>query len=791
MPHFVDFDLILDPDPNDPERVIITAQTLNATQQASFAFPYNGVMLETRLDKLEKLLSKGTRAFNLASAPNVPERERPVRELAVAMFESLLPGELRALYRQAHNYVHHQQLDGVRLRLRINTPQWNSLPWEFMYDPDSSCYVGVKSNTPIIRLPELRQPPPPLTVEGTLRILAMIANPDDPHLDRLNVERERERLQQAIHGTAIEVEWIAGTVDALANALTNGQRWHVFHYIGHGGFDERNGGLLAFENAEGKVYPYRAEHLKNRLTGHPSLRFAFLNCCMSGTTGKADVFSSTAATLIRGGLTGVLAMQFEVSDNGAIRFAEQLYQGLVKGQRLETTVTEARLRLSELESFEWGTPVLYLASPDGVLFTVQTTGQPTQNPIPAAVPAAPPPSSHPRLPDTESSGTAAEDPLRLFNEASACVEGERYSEATALYERLLGWAPPFRERQVRALLKQAEELLAEQEKARAAQKRLEEAEERFSDLETFVQLARTESAKAHAREEIQQFLADYPEYKTDANVLALWERVKPPPPPKPPEPALGTRMTDEKGVIMVYVPPGTFQMGSSNDADERPIHSVTIERGFWLDLTPVTNASYAQFITDGGYKTETYWTPGGWAWRKTADKTAPRDYDDFTAPQQPRVGVTWFEADAYCRWRGGRLPTEAEWEWAARGERSLVYPWGNDFKRDSSVVIYRENSGEKSHPVGEGIRVAGASWVGALDMSGNVWEWISSLYTPYPYDGNDGREADTGDRTDVLRVLRGGSWGDSQDNVRAANRFRVDPANQFNRWGFRLARSYR
>ncbi|MCE7948774.1 MAG: formylglycine-generating enzyme family protein [Chloroflexi bacterium CFX4] len=237
---------------------------------------------------------------------------------------------------------------------------------------------------------------------------------------------------------------------------------------------------------------------------------------------------------------------------------------------------------------------------------------------------------------------------------------------------------------------------------------------------------------------------------------------------------LGDRRTDEKtGAIMVYVPAGKFMMGSDNgDSDERPVHEQFIAQSLWLDLTPVTNAAYAKFVADGGYRQRELWTAAGWAWREKGSVIAPQNYDGFTAPNQPRVGISWYEVWAFAAWRGGRLPTEAEWEWAARGPENRVYPWGNSFVDDLEYVIYHGNSGGKTHPVGEGIRIKGAAWCGALDMSGNVWEWVSSVYEPYPYRADDGRE--TRDGTDS-RGLRGGSWYYDRGDARAAFRSRPDP----------------
>lgn len=278
-------------------------------------------------------------------------------------------------------------------------------------------------------------------------------------------------------------------------------------------------------------------------------------------------------------------------------------------------------------------------------------------------------------------------------------------------------------------------------------------------------------------------------------------------PSLPAEPDPGTLMTDAFGVLMIYVPAGKFRMGStaqqvreavqhskkqSNDArkewyeNQMPQHEQIITAGFWLDLTPVTNANYASFVTSGAYRNPIYWTEAGWEWLQQNQKKVPRDYNGFTDPQQPRVGITWFEAVAYCAWRGGRLPTEAEWEWAARGPENHLYPWGNSFHANG--VIYNRTIFDRTASVGAGIREDGASWVGALDMSGNVCEWCSTLYQPYPYHSNDGRE----DRYEgtQLRVLRGGTWWFSDPAfLRATYRNCNLPRNLQNDWGIRCARS--
>ena len=146
--------------------------------------------------------------------------------------------------------------------------------------------------------------------------------------------------------------------------------------------------------------------------------------------------------------------------------------------------------------------------------------------------------------------------------------------------------------------------------------------------------------------------------------------------------------------------------------------------------------------------------------------------------------TTWQDARAYCAARGVRLPTEAEWEYAARGPDSLKFPWGNEF--DPDVVVYGETSGDRT--VAIATRPGGVSWVGALDMAGNVREWTSSLYVPYPYDPDDGRE-DPGDPdTPSVRVMRGGSWGSVEELVRSSGRLRRESDERSYFDGIRCAR---
>jgi formylglycine-generating enzyme required for sulfatase activity len=229
---------------------------------------------------------------------------------------------------------------------------------------------------------------------------------------------------------------------------------------------------------------------------------------------------------------------------------------------------------------------------------------------------------------------------------------------------------------------------------------------------------------------------------------------------------------DFDGVPMVLVPVGCFNMGNDPEAwywNGSDFVAGVPEGGqqcfdtpFWIDKYEVTNAQFAQF-----------------------DGTAA-NVSRFSGDQHPRESVTWFEARDFCLVRGTRLPTESEWEYAARGLDEWSFAWGEMW--DESNAVWSRDASEGTAPVGS--IPAGASWVGALDMSGNVWEWVNSLAEPYPYNRDDGREADTGERTDIQRVLRSGSWATYDSaGLRTTSRYIGYPPDVWSDgFGFRCAR---
>jgi formylglycine-generating enzyme required for sulfatase activity len=221
---------------------------------------------------------------------------------------------------------------------------------------------------------------------------------------------------------------------------------------------------------------------------------------------------------------------------------------------------------------------------------------------------------------------------------------------------------------------------------------------------------------------------------------------------------------------MVWVPPGTFLMGSKETgeefADAKPVHQVRLTKGFWLGQGPVTIGQFKQFCQEAG--------------------NPPPDTDQ--GDTYPVLSSSdWTMAQQYCKHYGLSLPTEAQWEYAARGAEGRKWPWGNTW--DAKKCCNADNPGPTSRdgstwPVGS--FPAGASWCGALDMAGNVWEWCQDWYLDTYYSTSPAQDP-PGPAMGRERVRRGGSWVSDAENCRSDIRDHLDPANPGA--GFRCAKT--
>ncbi|MFD0903171.1 ergothioneine biosynthesis protein EgtB [Actinomadura sediminis] len=264
--------------------------------------------------------------------------------------------------------------------------------------------------------------------------------------------------------------------------------------------------------------------------------------------------------------------------------------------------------------------------------------------------------------------------------------------------------------------------------------------------------------------------------------------------------ARGARPGDE-----VLIEGGPFQMGTSDEPwaydNERPVHIVDVP-SYYIDTEPVSNAAYTRFMDDGGYDDPRWWTQAGWEWRTKSGKRAPAFWrreggqwlrrrfgrTEPVPPGEPVQHVCWYEADAYARWAGKRLPTEAEWEKAARWDpavqRSRKYPWGEVYEEG------RANLGQRAlRPSPEGSYASGASAYGVRRMLGDVWEWTSSDFHGYPgfrsFPYKEYSEVFFGPE---YKVLRGGSWATHPLAIRGSFRNWDYPIRRQIFSGFRCAR---
>jgi eukaryotic-like serine/threonine-protein kinase len=251
-----------------------------------------------------------------------------------------------------------------------------------------------------------------------------------------------------------------------------------------------------------------------------------------------------------------------------------------------------------------------------------------------------------------------------------------------------------------------------------------------------------------------------------------------------------TQVSSKDGMVLVYVPAGDFKMGSARSEDpqtleeELPQHNVFLD-AYWIDQTEVTNKQYAMCVADGGVCTKP---------KENGSLTRSSYFDNSQYANYPVIFVSWSQAAAYCAWAGRRLPTEAEWEKAARGPDGRIYPWGNTF--DGTKANYCDvncNNPWKgpfddgytdTSPVGD--YPDAASVYNAFDMAGNVYEWVADWYGPY---SRISQVNPTGPASGLEHIIRGGSWGDDSAHIRAAVRSHINAADYWTNFiGFRCAR---
>lgn len=345
---------------------IVRAESGDGEAETRFTSPFNEDKRALIVATLTKVALRSSAKVRSSSAPEV----RKMKEVGATLFEHAITGQVREFYYKCQGQAD-QQGKGIRWRLSLDSSV-DDLPWEFMYFQDE--FLALNPRSPVVRFIQGAARVAPLKAEHPLRLLVVIASPSDEI--PLDTSAEKERIAAALKALTaqgmMEVTYIEGpdTWERLLEALLP-NRTHILHFIGHGAFDEDMGeGVLVMEDADGRAMRINSERLRYLVQGKSRLRLVVLNSCLGTEGSDAQPFSSMAAGLVRSGIPAVIAMQFEISDNAARKIAQTFYTSLALNLPVDAALTEARRKifLSDHNSLEWATPILYMQVPNGQLF---------------------------------------------------------------------------------------------------------------------------------------------------------------------------------------------------------------------------------------------------------------------------------------------------------------------------------------------------------------------------------------------------------------------------------------
>jgi formylglycine-generating enzyme required for sulfatase activity len=792
-----------------------------------FALPFGEYELKYLLLQMGHHLGGSERHVHPSDSPELAA----AKEFGTKLFSAVFQRDVYACLYASLNEARSSE-QGLRVLLRL-PPELTSLPWEYLYNPDWNQFFALALDTPLVRYLELTPPLHPLTIQPPLRVLVVIASPGD--FAPLDVEREWRDLQAALQPLVerrlVKVDLLeTPTLVALQSQLRRGKKYHIFHFIGHGQFSERQqDGRLVFCDEQGRGYLLSGQTLGTLLHNHPSLRLALLNACEGARTAQNDPFAGVAQTLVQMGLPAVIAMQYAISDSAAVRFAREFYLALADGYEVDAALTEARTAVFASQgSAEWGTPVLFTRVQDGRVFDVALPLPSSTQPLrslenASALPVLPPPKAEqvsvaspqlagssgdvinggecaPLIPERLSKPSGTPPPTaqdmelaRLYQDGLSAFHLENWHRACECFQSVVQMRGDYRDAP----------LLLEKARREVARRRSNQGENdllawlsahrrgiavvglvliglvsvifAWTKLATILTPLIKGSATPDIRPSVTSELAliASPSQMPVVNVI-----VTPTPPPG-----------------MVLIPSGPFQMGSQDPQTilaeckkylpdcsidwfegESPAHFVTLN-AFWIDKYEVTNADYAKCVM-----AKTCSEPD-----KLSSNTRNEHYNNQQYANYPVLYVTWYQADAYCKWRtdGGRLPSEAEWEKAARGGLGgKLYPWGDEVP----VCTAGAENGAQFNSCSLIDTVAVGSFApnkyGLYDMAGNVWEWTMDWYDIDYYKSSPVQNP-TGPQSGTDHIVRGGGWSDYPVALRVADRSWFSSSNSNPDLGFR------
>jgi hypothetical protein len=366
---YLDFDVAIEPSGEG-----YTARVFNSpVGQAAGTF--NAPFSELELENFLLRVGRSRHAVRRIESPEMAS----AKAFGGRLFDSVFAGEVRGCLRSSMDEASRHGA-GLRVRLHLTkAPALADLPWEFLYNANMNRFLSLSVETPLVRYLDLPERIRPLVVRPPLHVLMMISSPSDyPALD---VERESGKMREALadleSSGLVTVERLEdATLSELQRRLRKSE-YHIFHFVGHGGFDpQAEDGLLVMEDQDNRGRRVSAQFLGTLLHDHRPLRLAVLNACEGGRASRGDPFAGTAQSLLQQGIPAVIAMQFEVTDDAAICFTREFYAAIAAGYPVDAALSESRKAIfAEVSEIEWGTPVLYMRSPDGRIFEMEQVSE--------------------------------------------------------------------------------------------------------------------------------------------------------------------------------------------------------------------------------------------------------------------------------------------------------------------------------------------------------------------------------------------------------------------------------
>ena len=703
-----------------------------------FNLPFSNLELENFILRMGKS-RVGARRLN-------SDQMETAKQVGGLLFKAIFKETVNTCFQRSKDIALDQER-GLRVRLRIDVPEFHCFPWEYLYDTQTYQFLALSRETPIVRYLELSYSMRPLQVKPPINILVMISCPEGyPQLD---VEKEWENLNTAltplISRGLVNLERLENsTISALQQHLRRGN-YHIFHFIGHGSFllQKQDGILLLSDEIGSRGRPVSGQYLGTILHDHRSLRLVVLNACEGACTSPEDPHAGIAQTLLRQGIPAVIAMQSEIFENAAITFAREFYGAIADGYPVDAAVSEARKAIyASGNDTEWGTPVLFMYSPNGKVFDLD----------------------RPQILKTE---------INRFSNEPVIEKPEKKGSLRMFSSRLPKKPPGFsRMWFVGSFLTLIIIFLAgywfqftlPHPLPPTTTLTYEPSQPETRTPTSLPSATNTAFIVPPAEETIT---VNYSPKNTNTVTPSLTPSSTPIP----------SEIEDTKGVQMVLIQAGEFIMGNdSGKSDEKPAHTVYLD-SYYIDKYEVTNAHYK-------------------ACEQKGNCIAPKDpgsfqrknyYNDPKYSDYPVIHVDWGMAQTYCEWRGARLPTEAEWEKAARGMDERIYPWGNE--ADCRNANFRDvRCVRLSDTVAVFDFKTGQSFYGVFNMAGNVWEWVQDWYSNSYYREYVDFTTNTppeGPPDGVFRVIRGGGFSDDWGSLYLSNREGRDPTSPAGHIGFR------